>query len=141
MINGDVNYSCTLSTVTEAASLVPDLDSEVQQVTLSSVFAALRQRNVGNGVTGGSAEVNSEDSGSNKKDDVAKEEVAENWGGGGMESAQQGPELNGRKLERDETLDWKEWMAKDPNCKFTRSIRFADFRVFRLIYLNNWGAS
>ncbi|KAL1568654.1 protein POLLEN DEFECTIVE IN GUIDANCE 1-like [Salvia divinorum] len=111
-INGDVNYSSTLSTVTEAASVVPDLDSEV---TLSSVYGALRQRNVGNGVTGGCSEVNSDDSGSSKKDDTAKEEVAENWTAGGKESGQQGTEMNGRKLEKDGTLDWKEWMAEDAN--------------------------
>ncbi|XP_057777649.1 protein POLLEN DEFECTIVE IN GUIDANCE 1 [Salvia miltiorrhiza] len=114
VINGDVNYSCTLSTLTEDAALIPDLDSEVQQVTLSSVFGALRQRNVGNGVSGGTVEANSDDSGSSKKDDVAKEEVAENWSGCGKESGQQGPEMNGRKLEKDGTLDWKEWMANDP---------------------------
>ncbi|KAG6399083.1 hypothetical protein SASPL_140557 [Salvia splendens] len=109
LINGDLNYSCTLSTVTEAASVVPDLDCEV---TLSSVYGALRQRNVGNG---GCSEVNSDDSGSSKKDDSAKEEVAENWNAGGKETAQQGPEMNGRKLEKDGTLDWKEWMAEDAN--------------------------
>ncbi|KAH6790368.1 hypothetical protein C2S51_005374 [Perilla frutescens var. frutescens] len=119
-INGDVNYSCTLSTVTEAA-VVPEFDSEVQTVTLESVFGALRQRNVGNGVNGGSVEVSSDDSGSSKKDDIAKEEVAnnrsgaENRSGGDMETGQEGPELNGRKLEKDVTLDWNKLMAENPN--------------------------
>lgn len=136
-INGDVKYSCTLSTVTEVTTLVPDLDSEAQEVTLPSVYRALRQRNVGNGVNGGSAEVISDDSGSSKKDDMANEEVAENcWTDTGKETGQQGPELNDRKLEKDGTLDWKKLMAEDPNCKLTRSIRFADLRVLGLIYVS-----
>lgn len=98
--------------------MAPDLDGEVHQVTLSSVYAALRQRNVGNGVNGVIGEVNSDDSGSGRREDTAKEEVSENWIGSGKDSSQHGPEMNGRKLEKDRTLDWKELMAKDPNCKF-----------------------
>lgn len=134
-----MKYSCTLSTVTEVTTLVPDLDSEAQEVTLPSVYRALRQRNVGNGVNGlngGSAEVISDDSGSSTKDGIAKEEVAENWTDSGKETGKQGPELNERKLDKDGTLDWKKLMAEDPNCKLTRSIRFSDLRVFGLIYVS-----
>ncbi|KAK6146708.1 hypothetical protein DH2020_020577 [Rehmannia glutinosa] len=119
VINGDVNYSFTASTVTETA-VVPDVESEgngrVFTVTLASPFGELRQRNVGyvmNG--GGSAEMASEESGITKKEGNVKEEVAENRSDGKEIKSDQRVEFNGRKLEKEGTLDWKKLMAEDPN--------------------------
>ncbi|KAL3635918.1 hypothetical protein CASFOL_020465 [Castilleja foliolosa] len=129
VINGDVNYSCTASTITETA-VTPGVESErncnrtVFTVTLASPFGELRQRNVGNAVNGGRAEMASEESGIIKNDGNAKEEIAEKWTTGkeinseqrGKEiNAEQMVELNRRKLEREGTIDWKKLMAEDPN--------------------------
>ncbi|KAI3453200.1 hypothetical protein Pfo_009863 [Paulownia fortunei] len=117
-INGDVNYSCTASTVTEAA-VEPDVESEgnrtVRTLTLPWLFGELRQRNVGNVMNGGSVEMVSEESGSTKMDDNVKEEIAENRSAGKEVNSDQQVELNGRKLEKEGTLDWKKLMAEDPN--------------------------
>ncbi|GFP83582.1 protein pollen defective in guidance 1 [Phtheirospermum japonicum] len=129
-INGDMNYSCSTSTITEAA-VAPDVESERNRnrtaftVTLASPFGELRQRNVGNAVNGGSAEMASEECRISKKDGNAKEEIAEKWTAGkeinaeqrGKEinAEQQRVELKGRKLEKEGTLDWKKLMAEDPN--------------------------
>ncbi|KAG8382677.1 hypothetical protein BUALT_Bualt05G0102100 [Buddleja alternifolia] len=119
VMNRELNYSLTTSTVTEVAS-VPEADSEancaVRTVTLPPQFGELRQRNVGNVINGGIAEVVSEGSGSSKKDDDnVKEEVAENVGVCKEINSKPVVELNGRKLERDQTLDWKNLMPEDPN--------------------------
>ncbi|KAK4423363.1 protein POLLEN DEFECTIVE IN GUIDANCE 1 [Sesamum alatum] len=118
-INGDVNYSCTVGTVTEAA-VVPDVDNEgdsaVRTVTQLPQFGELRQRNVGNVMNGGSVEMVSEESG--KKDEKVKEETGEDRSAGKEISSDQRVELNGRKLEKEGTLDWKKLMAEDPNCTF-----------------------
>lgn len=116
-INGDVSYSRTTSTVTEAV-VVPDVDSTtVSAATLPSVYGELRQRNVGNVMNGLGVEMVSEESGDFKKDDNVKEEVAENRSTGKEVNSEQRVEMNGRKLEKDGTLDWKKLMAEDPNCK------------------------
>ncbi|KAK6146689.1 hypothetical protein DH2020_020558 [Rehmannia glutinosa] len=119
VINGDVNYSFTASTVTDTA-VVPDVETEgngrVFTVTLASPFGELRQRNVGNVMNGGgSAEMASEESGSTKKEGNVKEEVAENRSDGKEIKSDPRVELNGRKLEKEGTLDWKKLMAEDPN--------------------------
>ncbi|KAL9166712.1 hypothetical protein ABFS82_05G048700 [Erythranthe guttata] len=118
-IDGDVSYSCTTSTVTEAAVVPPDLDGESSfAVTLPLVFGELRQRNVGSMANGGgSAEMMmvSEESGCSKKDDNVKEEIAEKQSGGEEIDSDQKAELSGRKLEKEGTLDWKKLMAEDPN--------------------------
>ncbi|XP_011070548.1 protein POLLEN DEFECTIVE IN GUIDANCE 1 [Sesamum indicum] len=118
-INGDVNYSCTVGTVTEVA-VVPDVDNEgdsaVRTVTQLPQFGELRQRNVGNAMNGGSTEMVSEESG--KNDEKVKEETGEDRSAGTEISSDQRVELNGRKLEKEGTLDWKKLMAEDPNYTF-----------------------
>ncbi|KAL2233253.1 UNVERIFIED_CONTAM: Protein POLLEN DEFECTIVE IN GUIDANCE 1 [Sesamum indicum] len=127
-INGDVNYSCTVGTVTEVA-VVPDVDNEgdsaVRTVTQLPQFGELRQRNVGNAMNGGSTEMVSEESG--KNDEKVKEETGEDRSAGTEISSDQRVELNGRKLEKEGTLDWKKLMAEDPNCKLILSSGFVDF--------------
>lgn len=97
---------------------MPDLNSEdnctVQ--TRPSGFGELRQRNVMNGVSG---EMASDESVSSKKDDnVMEEEVPKIWRAiNEMKSEQDKMESSGRKLEKDGTLDLKNLMAGDPNCK------------------------
>lgn len=128
-INGDVNYSCTVGTVTEAA-VVPDVDNEgdcaVRTVTQLPQFGELRQRNVGNVMNGGSEDMVSEESG--KKDEKVKEEIGEDRSAGKEISSDQRVELNGRKLEKEGTLDWKKLMAEDPNCKLILFFGFVDFK-------------
>ncbi|KAK4400124.1 protein POLLEN DEFECTIVE IN GUIDANCE 1 [Sesamum angolense] len=118
-INGDVNYSCTVGTVTEAA-VVPDVDNEggsaVRTVTHLPQFGELRQRNVGNAMNGGSTEMVSEERG--KDDEKVKEETGEDRSAATEISSDQRVELNGRKLEKEGTLDWKKLMAEDPNYTF-----------------------
>ncbi|KAL8535864.1 hypothetical protein ACS0TY_011489 [Phlomoides rotata] len=113
-INGGVNYSCTVTTVTEAA-VVPDLNCEdncsVQTVTRLSGFGELRQRNVMNG---GSVEMASDESVHSKKDDNVKEQ-AKIWRATKEMDSEQVMESSGRKLEKDGTLDLKNLMAGDPN--------------------------
>ncbi|XP_051145060.1 protein POLLEN DEFECTIVE IN GUIDANCE 1 [Andrographis paniculata] len=110
--NGDVSYSCTTSTVTETA-LAPDVDTgAVCSVILPPQFGELRQRNVGNAMSAGSSvDAVREESGSSRKEEKVKEEMAENRSSG----KEIGLELNGRKLEKEGTLDWKKLMAEDPN--------------------------
>ncbi|PIN24973.1 putative membrane protein [Handroanthus impetiginosus] len=116
-INEDVNYSCTASTVTETV-LEPDVDREGNYGTVTLPpphFGELRQRNVGNVMHGGSVEMVSEESGSTKKDEKVKEEIAENRNADKENNSEQPGELNGKKLEREGTLDWKDLMAEYPN--------------------------
>ncbi|CAA0811518.1 Protein POLLEN DEFECTIVE IN GUIDANCE 1 [Striga hermonthica] len=114
-INGDVNYSCTASTITEAAVL-PDVESEGNHrvYMVASPFGELRQRNVGNAVNGGSVEIASEESVSSINDRNIKEETAEDVSNvKEVNSEHRRVELNGRKLEKEGTLDWKRLMAED----------------------------
>ncbi|GER37169.1 transmembrane anterior posterior transformation protein 1 [Striga asiatica] len=114
-INGDVNHSCTASTITEAAVL-PDVESEGNHrvYMVASPFGELRQRNVGNAVNGGSVEIAIEESVSSKNDRSIKEETAEDVSNvKEVNSEHRRVELNGRKLEKEGTLDWKRLMAED----------------------------
>lgn len=120
-INGDVNYSCSTSTVTETA-VAPGVDtggdSAVCSVIIPPQFGELRQRNVASVMNAAGIETGREESDSGRTDEKAKEELAENLSSGNTIVSDQRMELNGRKLEKEGTLDWKDLnqlMAEDPD--------------------------
>ncbi|KAL6577487.1 hypothetical protein OROMI_009815 [Orobanche minor] len=130
---GDVNYSCTASSIIETA-VVSDVEGDsnrrVLTVTLVSPFRELRQRNVANVMNGGSAEMAREEKGTSKKDGNVNEKIAEHRSSVKEINSEQRMELKGRKLEKEGTLDWKKLMAEDPNCSGTLPLEKSPMKYF-----------
>lgn len=86
------------------------------------MFGELRQRNVSSVVNGGADEMpmslRSEESGNANSDNNAKEEVDENQSVLKESNLNQRSETNGKKLEKEESLDWKKLMFEDQNYAF-----------------------
>ncbi|KAL6543871.1 hypothetical protein OROGR_010368 [Orobanche gracilis] len=130
---GDVNYSCTESSIIGTA-VVPDVEGEsnrkVLTVTLVSPFRELRQRNVANVMNGGSAEMASEEKETSKKDSNVNEKIAEHWSSIKEINSEQRMELKGMKLEKEGTLDWEKMMAEDPSCSGTLPLEKSPMKYF-----------
>ncbi|KAK4491844.1 hypothetical protein RD792_002621 [Penstemon davidsonii] len=112
VINGDINYSCTVSTVTESA-VVPEVESDSNcTVSRPLQFGELRQRNVSYVINGESAELVIEESGNGKIEDNVNEVIGENRSVGDERDSGRIIVLEGSKTE--DSLYWNKLMADDP---------------------------
>ncbi|XP_022865230.1 protein POLLEN DEFECTIVE IN GUIDANCE 1 [Olea europaea var. sylvestris] len=86
------------------------------------LFGELRQRNVSSVVNGGDDEMpmslRIEESRNVNSDNKAKEEVDENQSVLKESNLNKRTETNGKKLEKEESLDWKKLMSEDQNYSF-----------------------
>ncbi|EPS57912.1 hypothetical protein M569_16905 [Genlisea aurea] len=114
-IDADVGY-----TRTSAAIFPADVDS-----CPAAKSEGLRQRNVGFLMNGGNEELTVEDTGSCPRDDEAnvdRENSPEIF------TSDHVVELPRRTIEKEESLDWKKLMAKDPNE--TAPIEYSPMKYF-----------
>lgn len=91
------------------------------------LFGELRQRNVSSVVNGGDDEMpmslRIEESRNVNSDNKAKEEVDENQSVLKESNLNKRTETNGKKLEKEESLDWKKLMSEDQNCKWILTLK------------------
>ncbi|KAL3851038.1 hypothetical protein ACJIZ3_012920 [Penstemon smallii] len=112
VINGDISYSCTMSTVTESA-VVPEVESDSNcTVSRPLQFGELRQRNVSYVINGESSELVIEESGNGKIEDNVNEVIGENRSAGDERDSGRIIVLEGSKTE--DSLYWNKLMADDP---------------------------
>ncbi|XP_073143832.1 protein POLLEN DEFECTIVE IN GUIDANCE 1 [Henckelia pumila] len=114
--NGEIkNFSCTVSgTITEEVE--SEANCVVREVTPQ--FRELRQRNVSSVINGSETVISlaTEESGSGRKEDNAVEVVEEKKEGVGNEiKSDQWMQLNGGKLQKEVSLDWKKLVSEDSN--------------------------
>ncbi|KAL2509708.1 Protein POLLEN DEFECTIVE IN GUIDANCE 1 [Forsythia ovata] len=142
--NGDINYSsnivgveytsrkCSYTVVQTESTNVRVAEKSENDIAVSTatgttvvgppLFGELRQRNVSSVLNGGGDEmpmsVRGEVSANANNDNKVKEEVEESQSVLKESNLNQRRENNGKKLEKEESLDWKKLMAEDQNYAF-----------------------
>lgn len=113
VVNGEVSYSCTTSTVTETCTVPERAEDDGSCVVPRPVqFGELRQRNVSSAMNGESSGLMSEESGKGRNDENVNDVIGEHRRSSSVEESHRKAMMNGRKSE--EPLDWNKLMADDP---------------------------